>query len=45
MTGAIIVRDFGLMSYDAVFAAMKAFTGNRKADTPDEIWLLEHPPG
>jgi lipoyl(octanoyl) transferase len=23
---------------------MKAFTGVRKNDTPDEIWLLEHPP-
>lgn len=44
MTDAIIVRDFGLMPYDAVFAAMKAFTDNRTADTPDEIWLLEHPP-
>ncbi|NLC23035.1 MAG: lipoyl(octanoyl) transferase LipB [Oxalobacter sp.] len=44
MTNAIIVRDFGLMPYDVVFAAMKAFTGNRTADTTDEIWLLEHPP-
>lgn len=24
--------------------AMQAFTQHRSADTPDEIWLLEHPP-
>ena len=23
---------------------MQAFTANRSAETPDEIWLLEHPP-
>lgn len=44
MTNAIIVRDFGLMPYKTVFTAMKAFTENRTADTPDEIWLLEHLP-
>lgn len=23
---------------------MQAFTANRQADTPDELWLVEHPP-
>ncbi|MDL2284578.1 lipoyl(octanoyl) transferase LipB [Oxalobacter sp. OttesenSCG-928-P03] len=40
----ITVRDLGLMPYEPVFAAMKAFTQTRTVDTPDEIWLLEHEP-
>ena len=28
----------------ASFEAMRAFTDARTADTPDEIWLVEHPP-
>ena len=30
--------------YEASFDAMRAFTDERTADTPDEIWLVEHPP-
>lgn len=44
VTDSIIIRNFGLMPYEPVFKAMKAFTGNRTAQTPDEIWLLEHMP-
>ncbi len=32
------------MDYELVWHAMQAFTDNRDDDTPDEIWLLEHPP-
>jgi lipoyl(octanoyl) transferase len=39
-----IIRQRGLESYDASFAAMRAFTDARGADTPDELWIVEHPP-
>jgi lipoyl(octanoyl) transferase len=32
------------MPYMACWQAMRAFTEQRGADTPDEIWLLQHPP-
>lgn len=34
----------GLQDYPATWAAMRAFTDTRDATTPDELWLLEHPP-
>lgn len=34
----------GTEAYEASFAAMRAFTEARGNDTPDEIWLVEHPP-
>lgn len=34
----------GLEPYEASFAAMRAFTEARTPDTPDEIWIVEHPP-
>ena len=40
----VLVRDLGLTDYEVVFAAMKAFTESRNADTRDEIWLTEHRP-
>ena len=33
-----------LLNYDPVWQAMKDFTRTRNADTPDELWLLEHAP-
>ncbi len=38
------VRCLGLMDYEIVWRAMQTFTDERDADTPDEIWLVEHPP-
>ena len=38
------VKDLGRTGYQPVFAAMKAFTAARDADTADEIWLTEHDP-
>ncbi len=39
------VRRFpGLQPYAPVWRAMQAFTDARTADTPDELWLLEHEP-
>ncbi|MBN7798542.1 lipoyl(octanoyl) transferase LipB [Parahaliea mediterranea] len=31
------------VDYLATFEAMKAFTDQRGPDTPDELWLLQHP--
>jgi lipoyl(octanoyl) transferase len=36
-------RNLGLTDYQTTLAAMQAFTVNRKPETPDEIWLTEHP--
>jgi lipoyl(octanoyl) transferase len=40
----IVVRDFGVVEYLPTWVAMQDFTAQRDADTPDEIWLLQHPP-
>ncbi len=40
----ILVRHLGLTEYLPAFQAMQRFTESRTAETPDEIWLLEHPP-
>lgn len=38
------IRRLGLMDYEPVWRAMQIFTDERDAETPDEIWLVEHPP-
>ncbi|MGF6769384.1 lipoyl(octanoyl) transferase [Paraburkholderia sp. GAS199] len=40
----LTLRWRGSEPYEASFDAMRAFTDARTADTPDEIWLVEHPP-
>jgi len=40
----IITRDLGLQAYQSVWEQMKTFTIARTDETPDEIWMLEHPP-
>jgi lipoyl(octanoyl) transferase len=39
-----IIRHLGLQAYEPTWRAMQRFTDERNAATPDEIWLLEHPP-
>ncbi len=39
-----VVRSLGRVEYEPTWRAMQAFTAARQADTPDEIWVLEHPP-
>jgi lipoyl(octanoyl) transferase len=39
-----LVRDLGLVEYEPTWRAMQRFTDGRGPETPDEIWLLEHPP-
>ncbi|GAB4061529.1 lipoyl(octanoyl) transferase LipB [Uliginosibacterium sediminicola] len=38
------IRELGLVEYAPSFEAMKAFTATRDAKTPDQLWLLQHPP-
>lgn len=38
------VRHEGLVPYEPIWAAMRAFTDQRTASTDDEIWMLQHPP-
>ena len=38
------LRRLGQCHYSAVWAAMQSFTATRMADTPDELWSVEHPP-
>lgn len=39
-----VVRTLGLVEYEPTWQRMQAFTAQRTSETPDEIWLLEHPP-
>jgi lipoyl(octanoyl) transferase len=40
----VIVKRLGLVEYAPALEAMRVFTAGRAADTPDQIWLLQHPP-
>lgn len=39
-----IIRALGRTDYESTWRAMQAFTDARAPETPDEIWLTEHPP-
>src|SRR5882762_1511347 len=41
---APIVRHLGLVDFVPTYQAMRRFTEARNATTPDELWVLEHPP-
>lgn len=43
MSGPIL-RELGVVDYAPTLQAMKTFTDSRGDDTPDELWLLQHPP-
>ncbi len=38
------VKHLGLCDYLPTYQAMRRFTDARDATTPDELWVLEHPP-
>jgi lipoyl(octanoyl) transferase len=40
----VIVRRPGRVPYEPTWRAMQDFTTQRDASTPDELWLVEHPP-
>ena len=39
-----VVRALGRVPYAPIWQAMREFTDRRTAETPDELWLLEHEP-
>lgn len=41
---SLIIRQLGMQPWAPVSLAMHQFTDQRNNDTPDEIWLVEHPP-
>jgi lipoyl(octanoyl) transferase len=41
---APLVKRLGRVAYEPTFQAMQAFTAARTAETPDELWIVEHPP-
>jgi lipoyl(octanoyl) transferase len=40
----LVVRSLGRVDYWPTVEAMRAFTAARRADSADELWVLEHPP-
>ncbi len=41
---SVRLRDLGRSEYRETWRAMRDFTEARGPDTPDELWLVEHPP-
>ena len=44
MSSTPVITRRGLEPYEISFAAMRAYTNARDADTPDALWIVEHPP-
>ena len=43
-TAPIKLRYLGLSEYEPVWHAMQKFTDERNDSTPDEMWMVQHPP-
>ncbi|MBL8418593.1 MAG: lipoyl(octanoyl) transferase LipB [Dechloromonas sp.] len=39
-----VVKHLGRVDYEPTFQAMQDFTAARTPETPDELWIVEHPP-
>jgi lipoyl(octanoyl) transferase len=39
----LLTRELGLVAYEPTLQAMKDLTDTRSEDSPDELWLLQHP--
>ena len=39
-----LIRRLGIREYESVWHEMQRFTQERSPETPDELWLVEHPP-
>ena len=44
MSDALVVRQLGRVAYEPTWQAMQDFSAGRGPDTPDELWVCEHPP-
>jgi lipoyl(octanoyl) transferase len=40
---SFLVKHLGVADYESTYQAMRDFTQQRDSETPDEIWILEHP--
>jgi len=40
----LLVKRLGRVEYEPTWQAMQAFTAARQPETPDELWIVEHPP-
>ncbi|RUM92353.1 MAG: octanoyltransferase [Thiomicrospira sp.] len=38
------IKYLGLQPYESIWEAMQRFTDERSDSTPDELWVVEHPP-
>ena len=43
-SGALLIRRFGCVPYCETVQSMRSHTNARHVGSPDELWLLEHPP-
>lgn len=41
---APVLRRLGVAEYAPTYEAMQRFTAGRTPDTPDELWIVQHPP-
>jgi lipoyl(octanoyl) transferase len=39
-----LIKHLGVVPYEPTWRAMQRFTDDRDSSTPDEIWMVEHPP-
>jgi lipoyl(octanoyl) transferase len=44
LTEELVCKNLGRADYEATLKAMRAFTLARNDATPDELWIVEHPP-
>ena len=42
-TNTLLIRQLGVQDYEMVWHDMQTFTDQRDSNTPDEIWLVQHP--
>ena len=40
----LVIRQLNRRDYESVWHAMQDYTDTRDAESPDEIWLVEHNP-
>lgn len=41
---SVTIRRLGRVDYEPTWQAMQEFTAHRTDHTPDELWIVEHPP-
>ena len=44
MSSNLVIRELGLTDFETTWLAMQDFTAKRTPQTPDELWVTEHPP-